>query len=82
MTALRIDVVDRYSALDLSRRLSAFRTYLVQNGRESWFVAVDPQGDPDALTAGVLETVQEWVADGGSDCVLHHGDRSYPLRSP
>jgi hypothetical protein len=82
VTALRIDVVDRSSAVELSRRLSSFRTYLVQSGRESWFVAVDPDGDPDAVTAGVLETVQKWLADGGSECVVHHGERTYPLRLP
>lgn len=82
MTALRIDVGDRSSAVELSRRLSSFRTYLVQSGRESWFVAVEPEGDPDAVTALVLETVQGWLADGGSECVVHHGERTYPLRLP
>jgi hypothetical protein len=79
---LRIDVPDRYAALELSRRLAHFRTYLVQAGRDRWFVAVEPDGDPDAVKAQVLETLQECVGDRGAEYVLHHGERSYPLRSP
>jgi hypothetical protein len=75
-------VVDRCSALDLLRRLGRFHSYLVQNGRESWFVAVEPDGDPDGTTAEVLAVLQAWIADGGSECVLHHGERTYPLRAP
>jgi hypothetical protein len=45
VNALRIDVVDRYAALELSRRLAGFRTYVVQCGRDRWFVAVEADGD-------------------------------------
>ena len=34
MTTLRIDVPDRADAVDMSRRVGRFRTFLVQDGRE------------------------------------------------
>jgi hypothetical protein len=82
VTALRIDVPDRCAALELLRRLTRFRSYVVQSGRESWFVAVEPDGDPDRVTADVVLVLEAWVADGGGECVLHHGERTYPLRAP
>ncbi len=79
---LRIDVADRCAGLELSRRLARFRSYLVQNGRERWYVAVRPAGSPDAVTAEVLGELQAWIEDGANGCVLHHGGRAYPLRAP
>ena len=78
---LRIDVVDRSAASEISRRLSAFRTRLVRSGVDSWYVAVDADGNPDVVVPEVLETLQTWVAEAGAECVLHHGEGSYPLRA-
>jgi hypothetical protein len=43
---------------------------------------VEPGANPDAVTADVLSVLQAWIAEGGGECVLHHGGRAYPLRSP
>jgi hypothetical protein len=80
MTTLRIDVADRGAALDLARRLSRFRTHLVQLGRNRWYVGVKADCDSDALVLGVLDVAADWVDEQSCEARLRLGEREYVLR--
>ena len=70
MRRLRVDLPDRQSALDLSRRLAGFRTYVVQLGRERWYLTVHLEGEPDDVARSALVLTEEWVEEHEADAVV------------
>ena len=76
---IRITAATRWDALDLVRRLSAFRTHLVQLSDQRWVVCVRQDRDLDELTVGVLDEAGRWVTDRRIDTTMTLGGRSYAL---
>ena len=78
---IKIEAASRWDALDLARRLSGFRTHLVQLSDRRWIVCVRQDRDLDALTVDVLGEVERWVTDRRIEATLQLGGRSYALHA-
>jgi hypothetical protein len=79
MTTARIEVHNRWDAIDLARNLSSWRWYLVSRDGDEWDVVVGCE--PRRETSSLLDTVQDWATRRHVESVVHFDDTDIPIHS-
>jgi hypothetical protein len=79
MTTARIEVHNRWDAIDLARNLSSWRWYLVSQGEDEWDVVVGC--DRQRQASRLLDTVQDWATRRHVESVVHLDDADIPIHS-
>jgi len=64
-TAIEIEVMGRWDALALSKRLARYHSFLVQHERERWVVHARTRGCDGETIADAMRAVDDWAAERG-----------------
>ena len=79
-TTIEIEVEGRWAALDLSRLLIPFHSFLVQHDHERWTIHARAPGSRGEALSDALATIDDWHSEwpvGAASCRV--GGRPYHL---
>ena len=79
-TTIEIEVEGRWAALDLSRLLIPFHSFLVQHDHERWTIHARAPGSREEALSDALATIDDWHSEwpvGAASCRV--GGRPYRL---
>jgi hypothetical protein len=76
---IKIELANRFDAIDLAGRLDGYSLYFVQLSDARWFVCVRQDREFDRLVQEIRDTAIEWASDRSARAVIRFGDQTLEL---